>query len=462
MNDIAVFDAATGEQIATVPEAGEAGVDRAVSAARGAFPGWSGRTPRERSEALLEIAAALRSHRDELVEIEVRNTGRPIAAAHEELAHAADAFAYFAGAARNLGGVAAMEYLQGRTSFIRKEAVGVCGQIIPWNYPLIMLALAVAPALAAGNASILKPSEVTPMSALRVVELCRGILPDGVLQFVTGTGRVTGDALAAHPGVDLVSLIGSRRAGVEIAERSAPGMKRLHLELGGKAPVLVFDGTDVERVARCLRVASFNNAGQDCTAAARVIVAEPLFEEMQAALVREAESLSVGSPGDGAEMGPLMSREHLERVEAVVERARASGAAVLTGGERLDRPGYFYRPTVITGVAQSDEIVQKEVFGPVVTVQAFAGEDEGIAMANDVEYDLASSAWSPDSAQLFRAAHALNFGTVWMNDHFPMANEMPHGGFRHSGHGKDQSMFSLESYTRVKHLMLNVEREEGR
>ena len=452
-----VINASSGEIIAHIPEHSASDIDRAVRAARSAFAGWSRETPRSRGEALLEIAARIKENADQLVEIEVLNTGRPRAAAEEELLHTADAFTFYAGAVRNLGGIAAAEYMENRTSFIRREPVGVCAQITPWNYPLMMAALALAPSLGAGNTSIIKPSEVTPLSTLKLAELCADILPENVLTVATGRGAVTGAALAAHPDIDLVSLIGSRRAGEEIAVASAPTMKKLHLELGGKAPVIVFSGAKLQRVAETLVVAAFNNAGQDCTAAARIIVAEDAVDELVELMKQAFEAITVGSPDERSQMGPLVSKSHLDRVHGMVARAVKEGASLLLGGEPIERPGFFFPPTLLLNPSQNSEIVQQEVFGPVLTIQTFATEEEAIAMANGVEYDLSASVWSPNSAQLFRVAKALDFGTVWLNDHFPQTMEMPHGGLRYSGHGKDQSVYALDTYLRIKHLTLNIE-----
>ena len=454
---VPVISSFSGEVIAHVPEYTAEDVDRAVVAARRAFTTWSEETPKARGGALLEIAAKIKQNAEELVEIEVANTGRPRAAAREELVHTADAFTFYAGAIRNLSGIAAAEYIENRTSFIRREAVGVCAQITPWNYPMMMSALALAPAIGAGNASIIKPAELTPLSTLKIAELCSEVLPENVLTVATGRGSVTGAALTTHPDVDLVSLIGSRRAGEAITIAAAPTQKKLHLELGGKAPVVVFAGSDLRRVAEALKVGGFNNAGQDCTAAARVIASAEIVDELVAVLEEMVGTITVGAPDENTQMGPLISAGHRDRVHGMVTRAVQDGATLVRGGEPIDRPGFFYEPTLLLNPSQGSEIVQQEVFGPVLTIQTFTSEEEAFAMANDVEFDLAASVWSPDAGQLFRAAKYLEYGTVWLNDHFPQTMETPHGGLRYSGHGKDQSVYSLDTYLRVKHVTLNLE-----
>lgn len=454
---VPVIGSATGEVVARIAEAGLEGVEEAVKAAESGYRVWREMTPAARSRCLVDLAISIESHAQEIAELESRNTGRPIQAALAEVAHAADAFRFFGGAARLLEGKAAGEYLPGKTSMIRRDPVGVCGHIIPWNYPFMMAALAVAPALAGGNASILKPSEMTPLTGLKLAELASEILPKGILNVVTGCGEPTGDALVRHPRVRLISLIGDVSTGKTIMRNAAVNLKRLHLELGGKAPVIVYDDADFDRVARTLRIGSFWNAGQDCTAAARVLVAQKKVDSFLKELMPAVESLSVGGPDiDGADMGPVISSHHMNRVLGFVERAQEAGAEILTGGRSVGERGYFVSPTVVLNPRQDSEIVQREVFGPVVTIQPFTDEDEAIRWANDVEYGLASSVWSRDAARLFRTARELEFGTVWLNDHFPMANEMPHGGFKQSGSAKDQSMYSLEDYTTIKHVMLNI------
>ncbi len=455
--ELAVRASHTGEVIAHVPNAGAEVVDRAVATAERAFEGWQDFTPRERSTLLLRLADAIDADAETLAGIESGNTGRSLAAARDEVAHGSDAFRFFAGAARNLEGKAVGEYLRGRTSMIRRDPIGVCAQITPWNYPFMMAALAIAPALAGGNTTVLKPSELTPLTTLRLAELAAGVLPDGVLNVLTGEGAVTGEALVAHPRVRMVSMIGDVATGKRITRTSAETLKRLHLELGGKAPVIVFDDADLDRLAATLRGASYWNAGQDCTAATRILVSGRVYDDFLSELVPQVASLAVGPPEVAdVEMGPVISERHRERVLGFVERAQASGATVLQGGGACGERGWFVEPTIVADVDQDAEIVQKEVFGPVVTVQRFHDDEEAIAWANGVEYGLAASVWSESPRRLFSAARRLQFGTVWLNDHFPMANEMPHGGFKQSGYGKDQSMYSLEDFTVVKHVMLNI------
>lgn len=454
---ITVRSSATGEPVATVEDGDRTLVKEAVAVASGAFRAWRRTTPRERAQALLDLADSIDSDTAELARLESRNTGRTVAAAEAEVAHAADAFRFFAGAARNLEGKAAGEYLPDKTSFIRRDPLGVCGQITPWNYPFMMAALAVAPALAGGNTTVLKPSELTPVTSLRLAELSCGILPDGVFNVVTGRGETAGDALVRDPDISLVSLIGDVGTGKTITRNSADTLKRLHLELGGKAPVIVYGDADLQLLTETMKVASFWNAGQDCTAATRILVDRRIHDNFVADFVDAIDSLVVGEPDvPNVQMGPVISEQQRERVLGFVDRAREDGAEIALGGTKLGERGYFVKPTIVVNPDQRSEIVQREVFGPVVTVQAFSDEDRAVEWANGVPYGLASSVWSRSAGRLFRTARDLQFGTVWLNDHFPMANEMPHGGFKQSGHGKDQSMYSLEDYTTVKHVMLNL------
>jgi 1-pyrroline dehydrogenase len=452
-----VLNPATGEPIAEVPHGSAADVDRAVEAANRAWPAWRESTPGERAWLLLALADLIDEHADELAELESRNVGKPLGAAKDEMPVCADNLRFFAGAARILEGRSTGEYMPGYTSWIRREPIGVVGQIAPWNYPLLMAVWKFAPALAAGNVSVLKPSEQTPLSTLRFAQLAADVIPPGVLNIITGDGEPVGAGIVRHPDVRLVSLTGDVATGKEVARAAAETLKRVHLELGGKAPVIVFDDADPAEVAQAIKVAGYWNAGQDCTAASRVVAGPKIYGRLLDELVPAVESVHVGDPAGSVEieMGPVISKAQQERVLGFLDRAK--GAKVLTGGDTNGDRGFFVNPTVVVDVDQADEIVQREVFGPVVTVQRFADDDQAIAWANDVSYGLAASVFTRDIGRALNASRKLEFGTVWINDHIPLVSEMPHGGFKQSGYGKDLSLYGLEDYTQIKHVMAKLD-----
>jgi betaine-aldehyde dehydrogenase len=448
-----VIDPTTGEVYAQAPMSGAEDVDRAYAAAAAAFEGWGEATPQERGNALLKIAGAIEERVEEINAVECKDTGKPLGLTmSEEMPYASDHFKFFAGAARLFEGRSAGEYLADHTSWIRREPIGVVGQVTPWNYPLMMMIWKIAPALAGGNTIVLKPSDTTPASSTLLAELCQEFLPPGVLNVVCGD-RDTGRRLVEHKTPQMVAITGSVRAGMEVAGSAASDLKRVHLELGGKAPVVVFDDADVEKAAEGIAMAGYFNAGQDCTAATRVLAGPGVHDEFVAALTEQAENTRTGLPDDEDVLyGALNNENQLARVSGMVDRL-PDHASVQTGGRRQGDRGYFYEPTVLSGLKQDDEQIQNEIFGPVITVQRFSDEAEALRWANGVEYGLASSVWTKDHARALRMSKRLDFGVVWINTHIPFVSEMPHGGFKHSGYGKDLSMYGLEDYTRVKHVM---------
>ena len=451
-----IINPATGVAYATAPVSGAADVDVAMAAASAAFVDWRDSTPSERQRALLKIADAIESRAQEIIAIESENTGKPLSlTASEEVPPMIDQIRFFAGAARNLEGKSAGEYMRGMTSFIRREPIGVCAQVTPWNYPMMMAVWKWAPAIAAGNTVVLKPSDTTPASTVFMAELMSEFLPNGVFNVICGD-RDTGRALVEHVTPSMVSITGSVRAGIEVAKSAASDVKRVHLELGGKAPVVVFADADLAAAAEAIAIAGFFNAGQDCTAATRVIVQEAAYEEFVQLLSNQAKNnIATGGPTEDVLFGPVNNAGQLARVQGFIDRTPAH-AKIVAGGSKVDRPGYFFNPTVVAGLRQDDEMIQNEIFGPVITIQKFTDEAQAVAYANGVDYGLASSVWTSNHGCAMRMAKAFDFGCVWINTHIPLVAEMPHGGYKRSGYGKDLSSYGFEDYTRIKHVMTNL------